>query len=139
MNNRNTQQDVFNVMGALYAAVIFLGVNNASSVQPVVAVERSVFYRERAAGMYAPLSYAIAQVGIQEDTHVTYNSVIIMRPLLLHHSHVFHLQCEEENMCSTLTLMLGFVYCDHIHVLVSGGFFLHPGIIDQTNSLCRVL
>jgi hypothetical protein len=88
MDNRGTQQDVFNVMGALYAAVIFLGVNNASTVQPVVAVERSVFYRERAAGMYAPLSYAIAQVGIQEDTHVTYNSVIIMRPLLLHHGHV---------------------------------------------------
>lgn len=49
-------------MGALYAAVIFLGVNNASSVQPVVAVERSVFYRERAAGMYSPMPYAMAQV-----------------------------------------------------------------------------
>lgn len=59
---RGTQQDIFNVMGALYAAVLFLGVNNASSVQPVVAVERSVFYRERAAGMYSPLPYAFAQV-----------------------------------------------------------------------------
>ena len=49
-------------MGALYAAVLFLGVNNASSVQPVVAVERSVFYRERAAGMYSPMPYAFAQV-----------------------------------------------------------------------------
>lgn len=59
---RDTQQDIFNVMGALYAAVLFLGVNNASSVQPIVAVERSVFYRERAAGMYSPLPYAFAQV-----------------------------------------------------------------------------
>ena len=59
---RATQQDLFNVMGALYAAVLFLGVNNASSVQPIVAVERSVFYRERAAGMYAALPYAMAQV-----------------------------------------------------------------------------
>ena len=59
---RETQQDLFNVMGALYAAVLFLGVNNAASVQPVVAVERSVYYRERAAGMYAALPYAIAQV-----------------------------------------------------------------------------
>lgn len=49
-------------MGALYAAVLFLGVNNASSVQPVVAVERSVFYRERAAGMYSAMPYAFAQV-----------------------------------------------------------------------------
>lgn len=49
-------------MGAMYAAVLFLGVNNASGVQPVVSVERSVFYRERAAGMYAALPYAFAQV-----------------------------------------------------------------------------
>lgn len=60
-SRRDTQQDIFNVMGALYAAVLFLGVNNASSVQPIVAVERSVFYRERAAGMYSPLPYAFAQ------------------------------------------------------------------------------
>ena len=46
----------------MYAAVLFLGVQNASSVQPVVAVERTVFYRERAAGMYSALPYAFAQV-----------------------------------------------------------------------------
>ncbi|CAK9229936.1 unnamed protein product [Sphagnum troendelagicum] len=74
-SKRNTQQDVFNVMGALYAAVIFLGVNNASSVQPVVAVERSVFYRERAAGMYAPLSYAIAQ-GLVEIPYILVQSTV---------------------------------------------------------------
>ena len=49
-------------MGSMYAAVLFLGVQNASSVQPVVAVERTVFYRERAAGMYSALPYAFAQV-----------------------------------------------------------------------------
>ena len=49
-------------MGSMYAAVVFLGVQNASSVQPVVAVERTVFYRERAAGMYSALPYALAQV-----------------------------------------------------------------------------
>jgi energy-coupling factor transporter ATP-binding protein EcfA2/ABC-type multidrug transport system permease subunit len=64
-DKRATQQDVFNVMGVLYASVLFLGVNNASSVQPVVSVERSVFYRERAAGMYSPLSYACAQALIE--------------------------------------------------------------------------
>lgn len=62
---RNTQQDVQNVMGVLYASVLFLGVNNSSSVQPIVSVERTVFYRERAAGMYGPLSYACAQALIE--------------------------------------------------------------------------
>ncbi|PKI62067.1 hypothetical protein CRG98_017440 [Punica granatum] len=52
-------------MGSMYAAVLFLGVQNCSSVQPVVAVERTVFYRERAAGMYSTLPYAVAQVLIE--------------------------------------------------------------------------
>ena len=49
-------------MGSMYCAVLFLGVQNSASVQPVVAVERTVFYRERAAGMYSALPYAFAQV-----------------------------------------------------------------------------
>lgn len=49
-------------MGSMYAAVLFIGVQNASSVQPVVAIERTVFYRERAAGMYSALPYAFGQV-----------------------------------------------------------------------------
>ncbi|CAN0915029.1 Pleiotropic drug resistance protein 1 [Linum grandiflorum] len=59
------QQDLFNAMGAMFAAVLFLGVQNASSVQPVVAIERTVFYRERAAGMYSALPYAYAQMVIE--------------------------------------------------------------------------
>ena len=50
------------VMGALYAACLFLGVNNASSVQPVVSTERIVYYRERAARMYSSFPYAAAKV-----------------------------------------------------------------------------
>lgn len=60
--NRAKQQDVLNVMGAIYSAVIFLGATNASSVQSVVAIERTAFYREKAAGMYSALPYAFAQV-----------------------------------------------------------------------------
>eukprot|EP01018_Ginkgo_biloba_P026516 Gb_28918 [translate_table: standard] len=63
--NRKKQQDVINAMGSMFAAVLFMGVNNASSVQPVVDVERTVFYREKAAGMYSPLPYAFAQVLIE--------------------------------------------------------------------------
>ncbi|XP_058074640.1 ABC transporter G family member 39-like isoform X2 [Magnolia sinica] len=55
------RQDLFNAMGSMYAAVLFMGVQNAQSVQPVVAVERTVFYRERAAGMYSALPFAFAQ------------------------------------------------------------------------------
>lgn len=49
-------------MGSMYAAVLFIGITNAASVQPVVYVERSVSYRERAAGMYSALPFAFAQV-----------------------------------------------------------------------------
>ncbi|RWW57550.1 hypothetical protein BHE74_00035651 [Ensete ventricosum] len=56
----DTKQDLFNAMGSMYAAVLFIGVQNSSSVQPVVAIERTVFYRERAAGMYSAVPYALA-------------------------------------------------------------------------------
>ncbi|KAF3634285.1 hypothetical protein FXO38_25213 [Capsicum annuum] len=58
-------QDLFNVMESMYAVVLFLGVQNASSVQPVVDVERTVFYRERAARMYSAIPYAFGQVFIE--------------------------------------------------------------------------
>ncbi|KAK7336925.1 hypothetical protein VNO77_17478 [Canavalia gladiata] len=58
------QQDLFNAMGSMYAAVLLIGIKNATSVQPVVAVERTVFYRERAAGMYSALPYAFAQATV---------------------------------------------------------------------------
>ncbi|KAL8154455.1 hypothetical protein V2J09_012215 [Rumex salicifolius] len=58
-------QNVMNLVGAIYTAVFFLGATNTTSVQPIVAVERTVFYRERAAGMYSALPYAFAQVGVE--------------------------------------------------------------------------
>lgn len=51
-----------NAVGSIYAAVLFIGVQNAISVQAVVSIERTVFYRERAAGMYPALPYAFGQV-----------------------------------------------------------------------------
>ncbi|KAL2243294.1 UNVERIFIED_CONTAM: ABC transporter G family member 36 [Sesamum indicum] len=50
------------IIGAMYASVLFVGINNCGTVQPVVAVDRTVFYRERAAGMYSALPHAMAQV-----------------------------------------------------------------------------
>ncbi|KAF3678437.1 Pleiotropic drug resistance protein 5 [Capsicum annuum] len=62
---RSKQQDVLNIVGAIYAAVLFLGGTNTSAVQSVVTVERTVFYREKAAGMFSALPYAFAQVVIE--------------------------------------------------------------------------
>ncbi|KAK7384765.1 hypothetical protein VNO78_30466 [Psophocarpus tetragonolobus] len=62
---RRKEQDLFNAMGSMYAAVTFIGVVNGASVQPIVAIERTVFHRERAAGMYSALPYAISQVVIE--------------------------------------------------------------------------
>ncbi|TVU33825.1 hypothetical protein EJB05_15634, partial [Eragrostis curvula] len=38
---------------------------NASGIQPVVAMERIIFYKERTAGMYSALPYTFAQVAIE--------------------------------------------------------------------------
>ncbi|KAL5748076.1 hypothetical protein ACOSP7_025115 [Xanthoceras sorbifolium] len=74
-SKRDSTQALFMVMGALYSACLFLGVNNASSVQPIVSIERTVFYRERAAGMYAPFSYAAAQ-GLVEIPYIIVQTLI---------------------------------------------------------------
>nr|XP_043640211.1 pleiotropic drug resistance protein 1-like isoform X1 [Erigeron canadensis] len=64
-SKREKKQDLFNAMGSMYAAVMFIGMKNALSIQPVVSIERTVFYRERAAGMYSAFPYAFGQVMIE--------------------------------------------------------------------------
>lgn len=59
---RKSSTDLLIIIGSMYIAVLFVGFQNCVSVQPVVAVERTVFYRERAAGMYSAIPYALAQV-----------------------------------------------------------------------------
>jgi hypothetical protein len=59
---RNNQQDLFNVLGSMFTAIIFFGINNCSMVLPLVATERTVLYRERFAGMYSSWAYSLAQV-----------------------------------------------------------------------------
>jgi ABC-type multidrug transport system permease subunit len=66
-----SQQDFKNLLGATYAAVFFLGASNSMTVQPVVSIERTVFYREKAAGMYSPLAYAFAQTSVE----IIYNTL----------------------------------------------------------------
>ncbi|KAF3660304.1 hypothetical protein FXO37_13553 [Capsicum annuum] len=55
-------QDLFNAMGSMYAPILFIGLQHTSAVIPVVAVERTIFYRKRAAGMCSTIPYAFAQL-----------------------------------------------------------------------------
>ncbi|TKY54311.1 Pleiotropic drug resistance protein 3 [Spatholobus suberectus] len=64
-NEINNQQDLFNVLGSMYIAVIFLGLNYCSTILPYVATERAVLYREKFAGMYSSMAYSLAQVAIE--------------------------------------------------------------------------
>uniref|UniRef100_A0A0D9XAF4 ABC transporter domain-containing protein n=1 Tax=Leersia perrieri TaxID=77586 RepID=A0A0D9XAF4_9ORYZ len=59
------EQDVFNILGIVYGSALFLGFMNCSILQPVVGMERVVLYREKAAGMYSTMAYAIAQVSVE--------------------------------------------------------------------------
>ncbi|KAK4857153.1 hypothetical protein QYF36_025115 [Acer negundo] len=74
-SKRDSTQALFMVMGALYSTCMFVGFSNASSVQPIVSIERIVFYRERAAGMYAPFAYAAA-LGLVEIPYILMQTII---------------------------------------------------------------
>jgi ABC-type multidrug transport system ATPase subunit len=62
---RETSRDLGIAMAALYGSCIFLCFTNCGAVQPVVSIERTVFYREKAAGMYSALPYALSQVLVE--------------------------------------------------------------------------
>ncbi|KAF3951261.1 hypothetical protein CMV_023066 [Castanea mollissima] len=61
----NNQQNLFNIFGSMYVAVLFLGINNCSTVLPYVATERTIMYREIFAGMYSSWAYSLAQVIVE--------------------------------------------------------------------------
>ncbi|KAK2076469.1 hypothetical protein QBZ16_000994 [Prototheca wickerhamii] len=52
---------VINIAGLLFASTMFLGLSNCMTVQPIADQQRSVMYRERAAGMYGVMPYSFAQ------------------------------------------------------------------------------
>ncbi|KAF2906177.1 hypothetical protein DAI22_12g000100 [Oryza sativa Japonica Group] len=61
IKNINDQQGIFTIMGCMYGATVFAGINNCQLVMPFVSIERSVVYRERFAGMYSLWAYSLAQ------------------------------------------------------------------------------
>ncbi|RVX20246.1 Pleiotropic drug resistance protein 2 [Vitis vinifera] len=113
-----------NVLGATYAATVFLGFTNASAVQSVVATERTVFYGERAAGMYSRLPYAFAQAFSIYDSYgsslvlvaieTLYAAIQTLVYVLLYSMIGFHWQADKFLyfyyfifMCFTYFLMYG--------------------------------
>uniref|UniRef100_K4A4V9 ABC transporter domain-containing protein n=1 Tax=Setaria italica TaxID=4555 RepID=K4A4V9_SETIT len=61
----NNEQDLFNVLGAMYMGVIQLGVYNEHSIISFSTTERIVMYREKFAGMYSSWAYSLAQAAIE--------------------------------------------------------------------------
>ena len=81
---RDTQQNLFTVLGAIYGLVLFLGVNNCTSALQYFETERNVMYRERFAGMYSAFAYALAQV-VTEVPYIFIQSaefVIVIYPMM---------------------------------------------------------
>ncbi|KAJ8766367.1 hypothetical protein K2173_022426 [Erythroxylum novogranatense] len=78
------QQDLFNISGVTYTAMIFYGINNCSNIVPFVAMERTVLYRERFAGMYSSWAYSFAQVLVEVPYLITQAIiyVIIAYPMI---------------------------------------------------------
>lgn len=70
--------DLTNTLGALYTSTVFLGVMNSIFVQPVVSAERSVSYRERAAGMYSVQPWYLAMVSVAMSDHDSHISCTYM-------------------------------------------------------------
>ncbi|XP_030549974.1 ABC transporter G family member 38-like isoform X1 [Rhodamnia argentea] len=64
-SKRSSRQDILNGVGALFTTITFMGTQSVSLARPVIVTERTVYYRERAAGMYSAFPYAMAQVAIE--------------------------------------------------------------------------
>ncbi|KAJ0971431.1 hypothetical protein J5N97_019390 [Dioscorea zingiberensis] len=62
---RESSNDLQIAIGCMFYAQLVLGVGYSSIVLPIISTERTVFYRERASGMYSALPYAIAQVVVE--------------------------------------------------------------------------
>ncbi|XP_072063402.1 pleiotropic drug resistance protein 3 isoform X2 [Arachis hypogaea] len=88
---KDNQQDLFNVFSSMFIAVFIFGINNCSSVLPLVATERTVLYREKFAGMYSPWAYSFAQVIIEVPYLLTQAVlyIIITYPMIGYHWSVY--------------------------------------------------
>ena len=63
----DSETAIYSTLGALLVASLFLGILNSIFVQPVIASERQVFYRERAAGMYDVFPWYLGMVSSRKE------------------------------------------------------------------------
>jgi len=68
---------VQNIMGLIFSMAIFNGMFNCMTVMPLISSERSVFYRESAASMYAPRAVALAQ-GVAELPYLAVQAIVMV-------------------------------------------------------------
>lgn len=61
----STSGGVLNIAGVLFSSVLFMGITNCLTVQHIVALQRSIMYRERAAGYYGVVPFALAQQAVE--------------------------------------------------------------------------
>ncbi|XP_048499276.1 pleiotropic drug resistance protein 3-like isoform X2 [Beta vulgaris subsp. vulgaris] len=89
--NIKDQQSIFTVFGSMFAAVMFLGINNCSPVLPHIATEKTVVYRERFAGMYSSWAYSFAQVTVEIPYLLTVALIftIITYPMIGYYSSAY--------------------------------------------------
>ena len=66
-----------NLLGLMFSLTIFNGMFNCMTVMPVIFGERTVYYRHRAASMYAPRALALAQ-GLAELPYLLAQSIIMV-------------------------------------------------------------
>lgn len=61
----STQAGLYNIAGALFASVLFLGITDSLMVQEVSSVKRGVFYREHAAGTYSCSAFSLSEALVE--------------------------------------------------------------------------
>ncbi|KAK2970232.1 hypothetical protein RJ640_021668 [Escallonia rubra] len=112
------EQDLFNILGSMFIFLLFLGISNCSSVQSIIATERTIVYRERFAGMYSSSAYAFAQVAT-EIPYVLLQAVIFV--IITYPAIDFHLSLDKVfwYFCTMFCTMLYFTYLGMLLVAVT--------------------
>lgn len=71
----NTLLGVMDILGGLYSSTVFMGISNCLTILPVINADRAVYYREKAAGMYAVFPYTLAQ-GLAEMPYLLAQGIV---------------------------------------------------------------
>ena len=76
-------------MGSIYVVILFIRVQNATLVQPIVSIERTIFYRERAFGQ---VQYLISKDPFSPfDPFCVTNLLCVMQVVIATHVYLFRL------------------------------------------------